>query len=51
MAGWIVIKMASYYGPFPTRAAAAAWAEKKLGDYIGGGWCIAELWNPKKVDG
>lgn len=50
MSGWIVCKRGSFYGPFATKNAAATWAERKLGEYIGGDWCIAELWNPKNVD-
>jgi predicted NAD/FAD-dependent oxidoreductase len=50
MSGWIVVKRGSYYGPFSTQSKAVVWAEKKLGTYIGGDWCVCELWNPKNVD-
>jgi hypothetical protein len=50
MSGWIVVKRGSYYGPFSTQSKAMVWAEKKLGAYIGGGWAVVELFNPKNVD-
>jgi len=52
MVAWIIVMQGSYYGPFATKAQAAAWAEWKFGPYRGEGkeWVIADLWNPKHVD-
>lgn len=50
MSGWIIVKRGDYYGPLSSKDKAVAWAEKKLGAYVGGGWRVAELWNPKNVD-
>lgn len=51
MSGWVIGKGSSLYGPFATKSAAVIWAEKKFGAYVGGGWFVSELWNPKNVDG
>ena len=50
MSGWIIVKRGDFYGPFPTASKAIVWGEKQFGKYIGGGWMVAELWNPKNVD-